>query len=140
MTDHVNVPKSAINHRDRCGTCGNSRYNRYRLDAQMLRVLLWFVANPEWHAPASKAVPRAALRVKNYALLRHWGLLQGGERRDTWRATPLAAKFAAGRARLWSHIITSKDGLEGFTGRLVNIAEAMGREVKTEELETGWVE
>jgi len=137
--DHANVSKSNINHRARCAHCDNPKYNRYRLDAQMLRVLMWFVANPQWHAPASKAVPREALRVKNYALLRHWGLLQAGERRDMWRATPLAAKFVSGGARLWSHIITSKNGLEGFTGRLVDITDAMGREVTTEELESGWV-
>lgn len=103
-----------------------------------MRALLWFVENPGWHEKTSSKIPRHALKVKNYALLRHWGLLESTSR-DTWRATELATAFVNGKIRVRSYIITEKTEFVCFSGKMIAFDEAIRLEVDNKELETGWI-
>lgn len=125
-------------YRERCGECDKPRYQKYRLSKNMMQALAWFVDNPGWHNNVSHKVPREVLRVKNYALLRYWGLLYTDGTRDRWRATPLAFSFVRGEAHVRSHIMTEKQEFVCFSGKNIPFEKAVETEVSTEELATGW--
>lgn len=140
VKDHRGIAPTDVNHRHRCGECGKLRYKKYRLDRNMARSLKWFVDNPGWHLKTSAEVPKEMLLIKNYALLRHWGLLQAGEEKDQWRATSLATKFVYGNALIWSHIVlANRSILVGYSGHLSTFSESCGVVTSTSELESGWV-
>lgn len=138
--DHLSIEPSGINHRDNCSECHKPRYQRYRLDRNLVLALKWFVDNPQWHRCASVSVPRESLQIKNYQLLRHWGFLQPGEKKNQWRATDLAHRFVRGETKVWSHIITSNRILVGLNGELTTFRECSRKSTSTDELETGWVD
>lgn len=126
------------NGRGYCPNCGKGVDQKHILNSYMAKALLWFFDNPGMHARVMSMLPKSLLRIKNYQLLRHWGLIQRGTKQDTFGITELGMQFVRGEVDVPKFVICRQRRVYTKSEETVSFKQALGTNTSLEQIARGW--
>ena len=128
-----------------CPCCGRrvQRYKRH-INSAMAATLIWtcreFFRTQDW-VPVARDGPRLAIKNREYARLRHWGLIEAKpnadpKKRDSgfWKPTSAAYTYIRREARLPKTKYVFKNTVLGESEETADVVEALGKNFDYAEL------
>lgn len=126
-----------------CPVCKRwgKRY-KVKLNSSMAAALLTMAADPTRWFNSGEFRGHATIQCSSLSIMKHWGLVETrpaeGDQKYSgeYRLTQLGFDFAEQRETLYSHVLIYNDRFLGYSGRLINIVDALGRHFSYHELIT----